>query len=441
MSGNQRGFQKALLVAALVLFASGTALAVDPILDRGRQMVESGDPRSAYALLEPLEQERAGNPDYDLLLGIAALEAGERTRAVFALERVLALQPRNPRARAEIARAYLLLGENRAAREEFERVRQQDIPQEVARTIDSLLAMIERAERRSRPSLSGYVEISAGGDSNVNSSTDASSVAVPGLGIATLAPNSVETDDTFATLAGGLAYRHPLAPGHFLTAAVNAVARRNADASQFDTLAVDGSLGWQRTRGDETVNLAFAASSFERDGTNLRDTLGVNAQLQHDLDAVRQVSLFLQYVDIEYPGQAIRDVDRYVLGAGYAQALGGRTVAFGSVYGGEEIEKATGVPHLGHALGGVRAGMQHRVDDRWAVHAGVALEARRYGGDEPLFLTPREDDQVEASLGVSYQVFEQLRFGGRLSYVDNESNIPIYSYDRTVFAVSARFDF
>lgn len=441
MSSKQRRFQAKLLVAALTLCASTTALAVDPVLDRGRQMVESGDPRGAYALLEPLEQERAGDPDYDLLFGISAIDAGERTRAIFALERVLALQPGNARARAEIARAYLLLGENRAAREEFERVRQQDIPQEVSRTIDSLLAMIERAEKRNRPSLNGYIEISAGSDSNVNSSTDAATVAVPGLGIATLAPNSVETDDTFATLAGGVAYRHPLGSGHFLTAGLNAAARRNTDASQFDTRAVDGSLGWQRTRGAETVNLSFAASSFERDGTDLRDTLGVNAQLQQDLDAVRQVSLFLQYVDIEYPGQAVRDVDRYVLGVGYAQAVGARTVVFGSVYGGEEIEKATGVPHLGHALGGVRTGTQHRFDDRWAVHAAVAFEVRRYGGDEPLFLTPRKDDQVEASLGVSYQPSEQWRLGGRLSYVDNESNVSIYSYDRTVFAVSARFDF
>src|SRR5262245_64922836 len=41
--------------------------------------------------------------------------------AVFALERVLALQPDNHLARAEIARAYLALGERDAARREFER--------------------------------------------------------------------------------------------------------------------------------------------------------------------------------------------------------------------------------------------------------------------------------------------------------------------------------
>jgi tetratricopeptide (TPR) repeat protein len=428
-------------VAALLLGTSATAFALDPQLEQGRRLIEAGDGRAAYALLEPLETQRAGDPEYDLLLGRAAIDAGERTRAVFALERVLALQPGNAQARAELARAYLLLGENRAAREEFERVRQQDIPRGVADTIDRLLAMIERAERRNRPSLKGFVELSAGSDSNVNSSTDNPTVAVPALGIATLNPNSVKNGDSFATLAGGLSYRHPLGGGNFLTAGVNATERQNRNDSQFDTRAIDGALGWQRTRGAETVNVALTASSFARDGTDLRDTVGITAQLQQDLDAVRQVSLFLQYLAMEYPGQTIRDVDRYVAGVGYAQALAHRTVAFGSLYGGEEAEKAANVPHLGHALGGIRAGVLHRFDERWSVLANLAYEARRYGGNEPLFFEKRKDDQIEAGVSLSYQPSEAWKLAARAAYVEVDSTIPVYRYDREVFTLSGRFQF
>ena len=73
--------------------------------------------------------DRAGNPDFDYLLGIAALDSGHGERAVFALERVLAVQPSNALARAEIARAYLFIGEKDTARREFENVKREPIRQ------------------------------------------------------------------------------------------------------------------------------------------------------------------------------------------------------------------------------------------------------------------------------------------------------------------------
>src|SRR5207244_648186 len=77
-------------------------------------------PKQAYALLLPQEAARAGDPEFDYLLGLAALDSGELERAVFALERVLAVQPDNHLARAEIARAYLEMGARDAARQELE---------------------------------------------------------------------------------------------------------------------------------------------------------------------------------------------------------------------------------------------------------------------------------------------------------------------------------
>ena len=410
-------------------------------LDRGKQLLDQGKSRDAYELLQPLEVERGGEPAYDFLLALAALDIGQNTRAVFALERVLAIEPDNARARAELARAYLALGENRAAREEFEKVRQQNIPQGVSTTIDKLLAMIERAENRNRPSLKGFIELGVGGDSNVNSATESTTIIVPALGTATLNPDSVKNGDGFATLAGGLAFRQPLGAGHALTAGVNATIRQNKHDDQFDTQSVDGSLGWQLTRNANTFNLALTASNFQRDGTALRNTVGANAQWQHDYDAVRQVTLYLQYMAIAYPDQEIRDADRVVLGAGYAQAIGPRTVAFGSVYLGDESEKASNQPQLGHRLGGVRAGMQHRFNDQWSVLGNGAYELRKYGGDEPLFFEKRTDRQFEAGVSLNYQINKHWKVASRLAYVNTDSTIPVYTYDRKVLSLSVRLDF
>src|SRR5256885_4902460 len=97
-------------LAALLAVCSLPAFA-DELTERARRLIEQRQVKQAYELLLPQENVRAGDPEFDHLLGIAALEVGEAERAVFALERVLAVQPNNHVARADIARAYLLLGD------------------------------------------------------------------------------------------------------------------------------------------------------------------------------------------------------------------------------------------------------------------------------------------------------------------------------------------
>ncbi len=113
---NTKGRIRTALFAAALL-AAGAAQA-DAVTDNARALLDKGDAKSAFALLEPLEPQRAGDPEYDFLLGLAALEVGKNTNAVFALERVLAVDPNHVRARAEIARAYLALGETKTAKQE-----------------------------------------------------------------------------------------------------------------------------------------------------------------------------------------------------------------------------------------------------------------------------------------------------------------------------------
>ena len=78
---------------------------LDAVVRDARALLEKGQAKPAFELLEPLEAARAGDPDFDTVLGIAANETAQYTRAVFALERVLSVQPENSRARAELGRA------------------------------------------------------------------------------------------------------------------------------------------------------------------------------------------------------------------------------------------------------------------------------------------------------------------------------------------------
>ena len=96
-----------LLISGLLtaLLASGAGFAhaeVDALVLQARALLDRGQAKAAFDLLEPQETPRAGDPDFDTVLGISAIETQQFTRAIFALERVLAVQPENSRARSRL---------------------------------------------------------------------------------------------------------------------------------------------------------------------------------------------------------------------------------------------------------------------------------------------------------------------------------------------------
>lgn len=427
---------------AIALIASAASASADALTDRAKRLIQQGQQKAAYQLLLPEEGARAGDPEYDYLLGISALDSGEPERAVFALERVLAVQPNNHLARAEIAKAYFAMGERDTARREFETVRKQSIPPEAKETIDRYLSAIASSDVTR---VSGFVEFGLGYDTNVNSATGANQIALPALGgiIATLNPGATQRSDKFAALSGGMNITHRLSPEWALIGGGAAAAKLNEHADQFDTLSFDGNLGARWSSGAEAITAGAQYQSFQLDNNTYRNTNGLVAQWQHSYDEKRQATLYTQYSELRYPTQTIRNANRKIIGGAYAQAFGGEAqpVLFGSVYGGREDELADGVPHLGHVPYGVRLGGQLRLSAGVSAFANASYEHRRYGGPEPIFLVTRTDKQYDISGGLSYVIRPGTTLIGQLSHTENRSNVELDQFRRTLASISVRFNF
>jgi hypothetical protein len=429
------------IIAGVLLCASATSHA-DAVTDRAKALLERQDAKAAYDLLLPLEPQRAGDPLYDYLLGIAALDAGDPERGVFALERVLAQQPDNALARAEIARAYYVLGQTEAARQEFETVRKAAIPEDAKATVDRFLSAIAAGEGTR---IDGYAEVSVGYDSNVSSAVATSQIAIPAFGGAafTLDPSLRERGDQFVNLAGGVNFTRKLNQAWSLVGGGAAYMRVNTDATQFNTNTLDATLGVRYRRGLEAFTLGAQGQYFGVDGGRYRNAVGAVGQWQHAFDEHTQATLFGQFVQLRYESQPVRDADRSVLGLAFAHAFqGGYAPAiFASVYGGEEKAVDPNFPHLGHKPVGVRMGGQLRLGGGWSAYGSASYERRKYEGTEPLFLAVREDKQTDVIAGVSYLWRPRTTVFGQVSYTDNSSTIPLNDFDRTITSVGVRFSF
>lgn len=436
------GFRKKVLVLLLVGGLPLAALA-DATTEQAAQLVKQGQWRDAYRMLEPLESERAGDPAYDLLLGISALEVGQATRSIFALERVLAVEPNNARARAEIARAYLLAGEAQAAKGELENAKKLGVPKEVAATIDRLIIAVDRMSEAKGTSIKGYIETQFGYDSNVNAAPSRSSVAIPGLGGMSfeLSDNSRSRKDTFGYLGGGLSLRQPLTKELALIAGASANQRWNSESARFNTGNLDAYAGLVWSEGRNVWSLTAQQNDLYLRSDEFRSATGATGLWQHNLDARNQVSAFVQYSSLDYPDQRARDARRYVAGLAVAHAYLSGVTAFASLYSAKEDTQHANAEYLGHEAIGARLGGQWARNKETSVFASLAYEHRLYGAVDPAFLSKRRDDQFNFNLGATYLVSKEWSVTPQFTYTLNKSNFDLNDYHRESLSISIRREF
>ena len=444
----------AMLLGSLVATVRWAAAAEDELLARAQRLVEQQKGAEAYALLQPQAEARAGDPAFDYVFGVAALDAGKLVEAAFALERVLDVQPDNALARAELGRTYYEMGENDAARKEFERVKGQQIPPDFQLTLDRYLSAIDARFEKSRTRYQVYIETGVGYDSNVNSATDARNVVLPALGSLTfnLDANAQEQDSAIWTINAGVTFTSPLDRGFSLfggidlnhRAALEDTTCRTAKGdTTCSTQSATGSLGVQYEQGRNKYRLSGQAQRFYVGSDENQDYAGGNAQWIHTLGNRDQVSAFAQGAAIRFPGQEIRDVNRFTggLGWGHIFAARGTPVLFASIFGGTERETEDNARGVGRNLAGARLGGEVSVNKRTKAFATFDYQGSWYDSPTPGFVKDREDDYFRAGAGMRYAITRLISVRPEVSYTVNDSNTAIVDYDRWQAMLTFSSDF
>lgn len=443
---------QSIIFSALLAYSSFTL--ADETLERAKALVDAGDPAGAYELLKPMEEDRAGDPQFDYVFGLSALDSGRALEAVFALERAVDAAPESGPARAELARAYLVLGETDDAKSEFDKVQEMDLPSEVQATIDRYISTIDQYHDASRIRYRPYISVGLGYDSNVNSATTEHQIAVPALGglVFNLTGQSLESHSAIWDIAAGARITAPINIDRGLSffANIDFDHRLALEEANFSTTVGNGQAGvnWRmderhqlRISADGNVVKVEGSSAVRSD----REAIGSTAQWQYTHDEANQFTAFGQFSLVRYPEQRVRDVNRYVAGLGWGHAFINsdyRPVIFTSVFGGYEDEKSESAgSHFSRVLLGIRTGGQITVHDGGTVFGSFTYQYSDYQDDDPTFLKNREDDFIDANVGYRFQYDENWSLSPTVRYNNNDSNIITSDYDRFSFMLTVRNDF
>lgn len=430
-----------LAVVAIVATEYPAQAATDEVVTRALALHVDGKAADAFALLSPLEAERAGDPDFDYALGLAAADTGRSGRAIAALQRVLAVQPTNAQARAEIARVYAMAGDIDTAKTEFDTViADPSLPDPVRQQLNGLSRKYGQAMRGGPKRLNGFLDVESGYDSNVNAATSATSITLPVfafLGPATLGGGATRQSEAFVQAQGGLSVEAPLSRQTKLFGSALGLWRDAFNGKAFDQAAATGTLGIAHTSvtGD-VASLSVQGQQFWLAHDGYRASYGAIGQYTRRLKDGDALSIAVQYATIDYKTDILRDANRVTGTVSYA----GKKV-YASIGGGKEAPRRSAGRHLGYWLASAQAGIEQPLSDRFSLAAGVSAEHRNYAGADPLFAKGRRDTQLDASLSLRAIIGKRLTLRPRVTYTRNESNLALYDYDRLTASVSLRMEF
>jgi tetratricopeptide (TPR) repeat protein len=438
-------------VAIFSVFASLAAVAQDAVLDSARRLLAAGNAKQAYVELSAVQDKMTGMPEFDYLLGVAALDSGKIEDAIIAFERVLALIPNHAGAQMDLARAYYAAGSFDLAEAAFLKLRAANPPPAAQIAINNYLDAIQTRKRQTTAGWSMYGELGLGYDSNLTGVPgNFGAAAQQSFGLVGIEPtgNSVKRSAAFVQGAIGAEYHRPLARGWSWFAGGELRGRAYHEESDFNIAQGEVHGGAALNAGDNQYRVSAAYSPFSQQGaasgdpqpTNDRRMGGVIFDWRHAMDARTQLGLNAQYNDISFPENKVEDFKQAYVAVSLLKSFERRgspllyLTAFASNdRAHQQFDNGVdGVSTKSKNLGGLRSYVQYSITPKLHVFNGLGVIYRKDKDDyaRSTEIAQGKDTYLEASLGLGWQFRDKCALRLQWAYSHNSSNIDLYDFNR-----------
>jgi hypothetical protein len=236
----------------------------------------------------------------------------------------------------------------------------------------------------------------------------------------------VETESAFAELRAGFDWFVPRSSRFGWVFNAGASHRANPDASFVDATILNG-LGGFNWQQDAWFGRAVVDGYWgSRDGNPNESYLGLDALIGRRLNDSYDESI------------EVLDVNRFLYSLGVTRRFASRAQLSAQVLGGNDSEQFAGSPYGNSKIGG-RLGLSMPVGSSAWLLASLGSLTSDYDG--LFFGTPREDTQLYTMLQLEFRnvLTDGLAIIPRVRYVNNDSDVELYSYDRTELGIAFRW--
>lgn len=418
----------------VILLGATPALAQVEVLQQAELLLNKRQPAQAATLLATYEGQLGEDPDFPYLYGLALFESGRADQAIPYLEKATAADPLFAGVRIELARAYYQTGRLEEAQKQFEYLTTQNPPPAARRAIDEYLAAIDLQLSQNTWRTIWRFSPSTGWDSNANAATELNEF----LGFV-LDQRSRQTESTFLDVYGSGDFSRSVGKGRTVQLGGELQGRHYPDASFADSLGLVARAGMSWSGESETRSLRVRAYRMNVDDDFNNQGLSLEGAWDYTVSPLNRLGMFARMGVLRFDDEfANRDVDQLLLGFSGTSLLGvsRRSLVTVSALLGKDNPRETG-SRYGREIYGLRGFGAWRISTNLSGRINIGWQ--RYMYDEAFFpevdSSRRVDKVADGSVSLVWQFKPKLESSLGLSYRDNRSNVPLFSYDRWVFSL------
>lgn len=407
-------------------------------------MVVQGRYAEAYEFSTQNMAQFEGEPEFDFLFGLAAIETGRPQEAVFAFERIVFVYPDQARVKLELARALYLTNNLTASRQMFEEVLATNPEDNVRNNVNAFISLIDQREENIAGSFNWYVSSGIGSDSNINSATELGVISTP-VGDVELSSNGQSIDDNYFDLGTGANYNKPLSK----TSAVNFAAtynnHNNLDTDAFDIGVLAADAGYSHLVNNLRLSYGVRAQRVDLDGKNFQNSGSLITGVQRSPGNGWTQSLTGAYTAVRYDegisaNASLRDVDQFVISGVIGRAVGNFLHSLSGYYGDEQAVQSLGKNNA-QQFYGVAFAEQIQLSPANTPYFRISMHRSDNKSADPIFNINREDRTFSTSVGWIWRPTTQINLTTDITYTTNDSNLELFEYDRVKYQTGLRYLF
>lgn len=443
-------FLPTLLAAAVALtvLLAGPASAAEsnsnPAIANLNDLIAGNRYQEAYTLATQMMDELEGDPEFDFLFGLAAIETGHPNEAVFALERITYTYPDQQRVKLELARALYLMNDLPGSRQMFDEVLATNPADNIKANIQVFIDLIDEREKTIAGSFTWYVNSNLGNDSNINSATELGVIPTP-IGDVELSANGQSIDDNFNDIGGGVNYTKPFSKTSAISIGSNISHHNNMDSDDFDLDVLAADASYAHLVGSSRLSYGLRAQRVDLNSEHFQDSSSFIANLQRSAGEGWTQSLTGAFTRVRYDDSltknaSLRDVNQYLVSGVLGKAMGSFNHSVSVYYGNESAQVETGANNA-QKFYGVAFAEQYQINSSNLPYFRISMHRSDNKAADPIFNIDREDDTFSTSLGWIWLWKRNLNVTTDVTYTNNDSNIKLYEYDRVKYQTGLRYQF
>jgi len=394
----------------------------------------------AYQRAISLRVANEGEPRFDYLYGLSALQTGHYNEAVFALERVTASEPSVMRPRLELARAYLKLNNNKAAIREFKQVLTLKPPAVVRQNVANYLRQLKTDRWEARKAvINSLLTLSLGFDDNINFGFENDEIVLPVFGSIRLDNNSIQQQSGFAEAKFQLNYRK--ADSHrFNRFASAALTHRDYfDNGDFNLTDLDFRTGFTFNKNKYQYQMVLRDRPVLLGGEYYTNTIGLDAALRRGLGLGAVLTASLTYEDYSHKVESLRNRTRAIVSAKIDKKAGNNIHQFSAFYGEETPDDDAG-KQFSRDLAGIGYRLVHNWSGKDKSYVKLDYQNNQHQGPYPIYPDAREDDRITVKVGHERKLRKNLDLLIGVQYSNNDSNLTLYDVTRTEAKIGVRYE-